>query len=268
MYHNGNFALVAQWMERLTTNQKVGGSSPSGRGFFLRNPGDTKEKIMPQENHHPTDPFVSAASEIDVEQIMNSIKERIREKQNSGILTQEKIEEIENLELISIPDFNEIPNVYEPNLYPPASSQSSKPPFQPFQLSYEDEGGSGVRGLVKKTLKVFRKVFSPFIRFFSRPIYNELKQFTVDRYNENSRLIYEFDRSAFYSKEYIRILHNALSNLIHETTKLKVDQEMLKTRIKVLEDKVEFVENRERAIEKKVFESHPSSVTKETTPKE
>ena len=31
---------------------------------------------------------------------------------------------------------------------------------------------------------------------------------------------------------------------------------MLKTRIKVLEDKIEFLENRERAIEKKLFDQN------------
>ena len=56
------------------------------------------------------------------------------------------------------------------------------------------------------------------------------------------------------SKEYIKLLHNSVNNMIVELSKLKIDQDLLKTKIKVLEDKIEFLENRERAIEKKVFE--------------
>jgi phage shock protein A len=60
-------------------------------------------------------------------------------------------------------------------------------------------------------------------------------------------------------KEYIKLLHNALNNLITEASKLKIDHELLKTKIKVLEDKMEFLENRERAIEKKIFPLSDSS---------
>jgi hypothetical protein len=93
-----------------------------------------------------------------------------------------------------------------------------------------------------------------------RPIYNELKQFSGVRFNENALKAFKnTEEIAYYkhlviqSKEYIKLLHNALNNLITEAAKLKIDHELLKTRIKVLEDKMEFLENRERAIEKKIF---------------
>ena len=57
-----------------------------------------------------------------------------------------------------------------------------------------------------------------------------------------------------HSKEYIKLLHNTINNMIVESSKMKIEEEMLKTRIKVLEDKLVFLENRERALEKKVYQ--------------
>ncbi len=55
------------------------------------------------------------------------------------------------------------------------------------------------------------------------------------------------------SREYIKLLHNALNNMIVEASKLKIEEELLKTRLRVLEDKMEFLENRQRAVEGKVL---------------
>ena len=70
--------------------------------------------------------FISAHPDIDVNQIMENIGRRIREKQKSGVLKESDIEEIEAMELQPLPDFLEVPNVYEQNLYP---RPSGEPPF-------------------------------------------------------------------------------------------------------------------------------------------
>jgi hypothetical protein len=215
----------------------------------------------PEEKPDAPDEFISVNQEIDVVQIMDTIKKRIQEKKESGVLKQSDIDEIVDMELLPLPDFLEVPNVYEPHLYPgEAEARPGKKEFHPMEVTFEVEEGSGLRGLVKKILIKIRKILFPLVRFMVRPIYNELKQFSVDRFNENALNIFKnTEEIAYYrhlvlqSKEYIKLLHNALNNLITEASKLKIDHELLKTKIKVLEDKMEFLENRERAIEKKIF---------------
>jgi hypothetical protein len=225
----------------------------------------------PEEKLDAPGEFISVNKEIDVVQIMDTIKKRIREKKESGVLKQSEIDEIVDMELLPLPDFLEVPNVYEPHLYPgEAEARPGKKEFHPMEVKFEVEEGAGLRGLVKKILVKVRKILFPLVRFMVRPIYNELKQFSFDRFNENAHNIFKnTEEIAYYKhlvlqgKEYIKLLHNALNNLITEASKLKIDHELLKTRIKVLEDKMEFLENRERAIEKKIFPPpDPSPKTK------
>jgi hypothetical protein len=226
--------------------------------------GRQKEQDMPntpEEKSLEPDEFISTNKEIDVIQIMEAIKERIREKKETGVLKQSEIDEIVEMELLPLPDFLEIPNVYEPHLYPgEVEARPGKKEFHPMQVTFEVEEGSGIKGILKKIFIKIRKILFPLVRFMVRPIYNELKQFGVDRFNENAqKVFYNEEEIAYYKhlvvqgKEYIKLLHNALNNLITESSKLKIDHELLKTKIKVLEDKMEFLENRERAIEKKIF---------------
>lgn len=213
---------------------------------------------MPDDTNPSPEEFISTNGDIDVNRIMTAIQERIREKKESGVLKQKEIDEIADMELLPLPDFLEVPNVYEPHLYPQENEPEKE--FRPFSITFEQETGTGLRGLVKKVMVKTRKLFFPLIRFMTRPIYNELKQFSGDRFNENAHNIFKNAqqseanrRLSIQSKEYIKLLHNSLNNMIVEFSKLKIDQELLKTRIKVLEDKIEFIENRERAIEKKLF---------------
>ena len=189
---------------------------------------------MPEQNDQTRDDFISASKDIDVQAIMEAIKKKIEEKKKSGILKQSDIDDINEMELLPLPDFQEVPHVYEDHLF-------SRKLEENLILGYEvEQERSGLFGIVKKTMQKIRRLFLPLIRFAIRPALNDMARI----YGEN----------IFKSKEYIRILHNALTNMIVESSKLKIEEEMLKTKIKVLEDKMEFLENRERAIEKKVFQ--------------
>jgi hypothetical protein len=64
------------------------------------------------------EPFISAAKDINVEEIMASIRKKIQDKKDAGLLKQREIDEIAEMELQPLPDFLEIPNTYEPHLYP------------------------------------------------------------------------------------------------------------------------------------------------------
>jgi hypothetical protein len=218
--------------------------------------------MMPDEKNDSlelSEQFISTSKEIDVEQIMTAIQKRIREKKETGILKQSEIDEISDMELLPLPDFNDVPKVYEPHLYPGVQpGPALKNEFHPMEASFEKEGGTGIRGIIKKILGKIRKIFFPFVRFMARPVYNELKQLIIDLHNENSYKLFELEhykKTENRNKEYIILLHHTVNNLIAEASKSKIEQELQKTRIKVLEDKIEFLENRERAVEKKIFQA-------------
>ncbi len=209
------------------------------------------------------EPFIQAAPEIDVEAIMAAIQKQIQEKKDSGLLRQSEIDEIAEMELQPLPDFLEIPQIYEPVLYPGFSeNMAPQAPQAPVVPQAVPEGAIRETGLVKGIMKKVRSLLAPWTRFMNRPMYLELQtgiynlqagfktsindlQTSIDNLQRKVPIIVQ-------SSEYIRLLHNAAHNLIVEASKLKTDQELLKTRLRVLEDRVEFLENRQRALEKKL----------------
>jgi hypothetical protein len=218
---------------------------------------------MPDENNHPSEneTFISADNTIDVEDIMASIKKRIQEKKDSGLLRQTEIDEIEDMELLPLPDFLEIPNVYEPHLYPEHKGDD----FSPYHIEPEVEAGAA-----KKILSIIRRILLPLLRFMIRPFVSDLKNLTVELHNANKQDIHNLKQTipiTFQGKEYIKLLHNAINNMIVESSKLKIEEELLKTRIKVLEDKIAFLEERERAIEKRLFNEPDSKSQRKTVKK-
>lgn len=202
---------------------------------------------MPDDKDLSLEGFISANEEIDVNAIMDAIKKKIEEKKKAGVLKQSEIDEIVDMELLPLPDFLEIPNVYEPHLYPEHKFED----FQAYHFEPEIEAGAA-----KKVLGKIRKLLAPLTRFMIRPYMTELKNLTAKLHNENKEDVHNLKQMVpiiLQSKEYIKLLHNTINNMIVEISKLKIDQDLLKTKIKVLEDKIEFIENRERAIEKKIF---------------
>jgi len=55
------------------------------------------------------------------------------------------------------------------------------------------------------------------------------------------------------SMEYIRLLHNLDHNLVVELTKLKIEADTLKSKIRILEKDQESAQKRERALEEQVL---------------
>jgi hypothetical protein len=188
---------------------------------------------MPEEKEGKQPAFISAGEHIDVDTIMADIRKMIEEKKEAGLLKQSEIDEIVDMELLALPDFQEVPNVYENHLY---TRQLDDSLIMGFEI---EQQRTGLKGLIKKALQKIRSLLLPIIRFAIRPALNDLAR----RYGD----------TLFKSREYIKILHSTVNNMIVESSKLKIEEEMLKTKIKVLEDKVEFLENRQRAIEKRQF---------------
>ncbi|MEI6614566.1 MAG: hypothetical protein WCL37_06695 [Chrysiogenales bacterium] len=182
------------------------------------------------------EPFISAAPDINVEEIMAAIGKKIQDKKDAGILKQRDIDEIVEMELQPLPDFQEIPNIYDPILYPDFAENVA--PTVSLEESLRETGPA------KAVLKKIRSLLYPLIRFMTRPLYIELRTSILQ--------LQKKDRIVLQSSEYIRLLHNAMHNMIIEISKLKTEEELLKTKIRILEDRSEFLENRERALEKKL----------------
>lgn len=190
---------------------------------------------------------IDTEAPIDVQAIMAQIESRIQEQKDSGVLKESEIEEICQMEMLPLPDFLDVPNVYEPHLYPPHPG----PAYEPEVFTPEVEAGA-----IKALMGKLRRLFSPLTRFFLRPQTNELRHIMVELYNRNAKEIHHLKLDSpilHQSKEYIKLLHNALNNMIVEFSKLKIEEELLKTQLKAMEDRLAFLEKRERSIERTLF---------------
>lgn len=132
----------------------------------------------------------------------------------------------------------------------------------------------------KVFLAKLMKPFSPIIKLLVFPVYRELRETIehLDRTNkrldvlshsldtsldEIKRTLAKFNTETNQrvdlaheeltrAKEYARLLHNLSHNTVVEMTKLKIEEENLKSRIRILEKDFENLKSRERALESKV----------------
>jgi hypothetical protein len=214
--------------------------------------------------------FITSGADINVEEIMTAIQGKISERLASGAISQRELDEIAHLELNPIADPQDIPKIYQANLFAfPGSAPGADngqtaavvdPPWDIPRLQL-DAPGPGLKGLVMRILRPVRRLFGPLMRFLTRPLYVELMNEILDtrhnlhdlRREEQMRVYSTSAHQILRSQEYIKILHNATTNLVTELSVLRIEQEKLRTTVKALEDKLEFVENRARMIEKKLL---------------
>lgn len=72
-----------------------------------------------------------------------------------------------------------------------------------------------------------------------------------DTVNERIGILYKNTGKA---AEYIKLLHNLSHNLVIEMTKLKIEEEHLKLKTRIMEKDFEFVSRKEKALEEKIFQ--------------
>ena len=158
----------------------------------------------------------------------------------------------------------------------------SSPLIPPPDIPPETEGGrSKLKGLLLKIMKPF----TPLIKLLILPVHHELTETIrklditnrkldywtekldrdLYRVNEtvnarieevdktiNKRLDLAYDEIGRI-KEYTKLLHSLSHNLVVELTKLKVEEEALKVKSRILEKDFEFLGQRERALEDQVL---------------
>lgn len=140
---------------------------------------------------------------------------------------------------------------------------------------------SGTRTKIKALLLKIMKPFSPLIRLLVLPVSHELAETVktldytrrelvylygkldnellqlygkLDRVDKtvNKRIDLAFDDIGRI-KEYTKLLHSLLHNVVVEMTKLKIEEENLKIKARILEKDFEFLGQREKALEDQVL---------------
>jgi hypothetical protein len=138
------------------------------------------------------------------------------------------------------------------------------------------ESPQNFKSKIKNLLLKIMKPLSPLIKLMVLPVHQELRDTIekldhankhleilgkkhdqldkkVDERATNSRVDLAFE-DLNKTKDYIKLLHNLSHNLVVELTKLKIEEENLKAKTRIMEKDFEFLGQREKALEKKVFE--------------
>ena len=164
----------------------------------------------------------------------------------------------------------------------PESDEPEEPiqPGIPFaQNAAPPQPGSppGRKSKIKSILlKIFKPV-SPVIKFLVLPVHQELKDTIQNLHATNQRIdhlerrtdgdfdrvrqrLHEVDQATISRleelnriRDYTQLLHNLSHNIVVELTKLKIEQDNLKLKARILEKNFEFLGKREKALEGKVF---------------
>jgi len=112
---------------------------------------------------------------------------------------------------------------------------------------------------VNKRLDYFNAKMEQSMTKLSGELYStsEKLDLKIDKFNQsvNERLDQIFLRLEDLDKtmEYVKTMHNLCHNIVVELTKLKIEEERTKVKIRIMEKDFEFLSRKERALEKKAF---------------
>jgi hypothetical protein len=186
---------------------------------------------------------------IDVEDIMNQIKKKVETRLKEQGLDSAAADEA--------------------HISPPSGSL---PPEE------TPESPSGVKAFLSKIMKPI----SPVIKLLVFPVHQEVREniqnldytnrrldvltehlngaldelrMNLDRFNSvtNERVDMAFE-DLTRAKEYVKLLHSLSHNIVVELTKLKIEEDNLKNRIRVLEKDFESLKTREKALESRLIQ--------------
>lgn len=144
--------------------------------------------------------------------------------------------------------------------------------LQPFPSSGGDESGEAFPppSRMKTLLLKLTKPFSPVVKFLILPVYQELRETVITLDKTNKRLdqmgqtvndidthslttSQKLDQDMPFLKEYTRLLYNLAHNTVIEMTKLKIEEENIKIRLRILEKDFENLKSRGKALESRII---------------
>lgn len=154
-----------------------------------------------------------------------------------------------------------------------------QPPLSPFPEGAQES--KGFRGKIKKVLIKIMRPFSPVIKLLVFPVHQELRETIQNLHNTNLRLdhldrhLQMFEQAmdqkitllentlsqrmdqAFEelrrTQDYTKILHSLSHNLVVEMTKLKIEEEHLKVKTRIMEKDFEFLGKKEKVLEREII---------------
>lgn len=134
----------------------------------------------------------------------------------------------------------------------------------------EPEDATGPKAKIRRLLLKIMRPFAPLIKLFILPVYEELRETVriLDQTNKrvdyfdaklndfSNNINHRLDRAAGdlgTTMEYTKLLHNLSHNVVVELSKLKIEEENLKLKTRIMEKDFESLGKRERALEKHIF---------------
>lgn len=135
-------------------------------------------------------------------------------------------------------------------------------PFEPG----EEEPAPGPKGKIKKILLKIMKPVSPLIKLLVLPVHEQIMETDRKLHQTNRRLddlnakldqAVDKLNAAINDVDVVmdctKLLHNLSHNIVVELSKLKIEEENLKNKIRIMEKDFESLGRREKALEKKIF---------------
>jgi hypothetical protein len=201
--------------------------------------------------------FNIRSDSVDVEQIMNQIRARIREKRGVDY-TEEQVRELATVRLEKFLDPKNLRSDLLEQFRRSRPALPEPPPEPPpVEAPYTVDPDS-VYASHRGALRLIRKLLKPVLKLFINPhpileMLDKQAQFNVDMMKRDQRRKIEmqqqmqsFDRSrAEWNVLYYEVLHN----LVLETTRSGIELKNLKMRVEALASRLEFSERRVRALE-------------------
>lgn len=207
-------------------------------------------------------------------------------KDKEGLTEESSIKiDYENIDIASVMD-----QIKEKIAKQPRKPPQEEPPKEMQDMTYpaplpmeprEEEKAFGYKKKIKKILLKIMRPFAPLIKLLVLPVHEEVMETVRNLHQTNKRLdalnaklerdlseaMAHADRrlnqtnqrlDIAYSDlartmEYVKLLHNLSHNIVVELSKLKVEEETLKSKTRVMEKDFEFLGRREKALEKRVF---------------
>jgi len=110
-------------------------------------------------------------------------------------------------------------------------------------------------GKARRLLLKIMSPFSPLIKLLVLPVDEELRQtvLLLDHANRRIDRLEKERRRIDRLQEYTKLLHHLSHNMVVEMSKLKIEEETLKTKTRILEKEFEWLGKREKALEEEVL---------------
>jgi len=111
------------------------------------------------------------------------------------------------------------------------------------------QNASGLKAGIKRILLKIMMPLSPVIKSLVLPVHQEVME---TNFNLNRRLDV-LNNDLTRTMEYSKLFHNLSHNIVVELSKLKIEEEDLKLKARILEKDFELLKLREKALEEKVY---------------